>query len=358
MAVIPTTEVELVPEVGNVLNSAGGSINANKALEYFTEDANINHWAKYKPVRYPADFPSRDVYWKASDGNCGFTPKSTSVYTEIPSYMDGEMNGWTYNLPRGKTGTINEPMRVGDFRGYDTDAVPMISNFFVPDRMSNQQTSAKFTATAIVANEGGTSVTLADLSLGSYYAGVLVRDSSGTIKKIVIGSSLSGGTFTVDVPCYDITAGTYTCYPFISKNSAVGVSGQLFYTLPNVQSKSITIVTSNFVIAVLAEKLTTGVQSISYSITITNTSTAATWTNNTYKLRFMNKKFEDSLVTGEKSGTFESPITVSANTSTRINGFISDISNALWNEAAMVLWVSFNNGAHITSGVIAANTQQ
>lgn len=357
MAIIQETNVNLATHVRDVLNAAGGSV-SNDVTTFFKAAAKLNHWSKYKPVRYPEDFPSMDEYWKASDGNCGFTPKSTSVYTEIPSYMDGEMNGWTYNLPRGKSGTINEPMRLGDFRGYDTDAVPMISNFFVPDRMSNQQTSAKFTATAMVASEGGTSVTLADLALGNYYAGVLVRDSSGTIKKIIIGSSLSGGTFTVEVPCYDITAGTYTCYPFISKNSAVGVSGQLFYTLPNVQAKSITIVTSNFVIAVLAERLTTGVQSISYKITITNTSTAATWTNNTYKLRFMGKKFEDALVTGEKSGTLKDTVEVAANTSIQITGFISDISNELWSESAMVLWVSFNNGAHITSGAITQNTQE
>ena len=108
----------------------------------------------------------------------------------------------------------------------------------------------------------------------------------------------------------------------------------------------------------MAERLTTGVQSISYKITITNTSTAATWTNNTYKLRFMGKKFEDALVTGEKSGTLKDTVEVAANTSIQITGFISDISNELWSESAMVLWVSFNNGAHITSGAITQNTQE
>lgn len=356
MAIIPDSDVNLAFKVRDALNGAGGSV-GNNVTSFFSSAAKINHWSKFKPVRYPADFTDKSAYWKAADGNCGFTPKSTGAYADIPLLVDGTMNGWVYNLPRGKYGTINEPMRLGDFRGYDSNAHPMVSDFFVPSQMSNQQTSASFDADALVANEGGTSVTLADLSLKNHYAGVVVVNSSGVIKKAVIGDSLSGGTFHVNVPCYDLTADTYTVYPMISATSAVGVSGQNFYTLPNTQAKTIKIVTSNFVIAVLATRRLDGTQAVDYTISITNSSAAVTWTNNTYKLRFSNKEFSDLLVNGETSGSLTSPLTVAANTTTTFRGTITGVSNALWNELSMTLWVSFNNGNQIGSGAIVSNSQ-
>lgn len=356
MAIIPDSNVNLASKVRDVLNGAGGSV-GNDVTSFFTNAAKINHWSKFKPVRYPADFTDKSVYWKAADGNCGFTPKSTGAYANIPSLVDGAMNGWVYNLPRGKSGIYNEPMRLGDFRGYDSNAHPMVSDFYVPNQMSNQFTSASFDATALVANEGGTSVTLADLSLKNHYAGVIVVNSSGQIRKAVIGDSLSGGTFRVKVPCYDLTAGTYTVYPMISATSEVGNAGQNYYTLPNTQAQTIKIVTSNYVIAVLATRRLGGKQVIDYTISITNSSTAVTWTNNTFKLRFFDKKFEDLRVTGETTGSLTSPLTVAANTTTTFRGSISDVTNELWNQTAITLWVSFNNGTQIEKGVIANNTQ-
>lgn len=353
--ILPDTNLK-GDDIRDTLNANGGSV-SNNTLSFFTESANINWSSKYKPVRYPADFPSKSEYWRAEDGNCGLSPASTTSYSSIPSMMDGDMNGWTYNPPRGVTSYRNEPYRLGDFRGYAPKAVPMVRDFYVPSRMSNQFTSASFDATAMVAPDGGNSITLGDLALNSCYAAVIVADNSGAIKKVVVGDTVSGGAFHVEVPCYDISAGTYTCYPMLSVKSSTGVSGERYYTLPGVQEKQIKIVTSNFVIAVLAERVTTGTMAISYKITITNTSTAVTWTNNAYKLRFFNKNYEDPLTSGESSGTLRDPIQVAANGDTVLSGFI-DVSTALWNETAFVLWVSFNTGTHISSGAITSNIQQ
>ncbi|MEE0968273.1 MAG: hypothetical protein U0M06_02730 [Clostridia bacterium] len=351
MAVIGTSNVTM-SAIRDALNAAGGSVN-NNLVSFFSANAKINHWAKYKPVRYEGDFPSRDEYWKAYDGNCGFTPLQLTSYTQIPSKMDGVMNGWVYNLP---TGGSKYPFRLGDFRGYDTNAYPMVRNLNVPAQASNQFTSASFRVDATVSPSGGSSITLADLSLGNYYAGVLVVNSSGTIKKVAIGNSVSGGSFVVDVPCYDLSAGTYTCYPFLSANKTVGSAGDKFYTLPNVQAKNITIVTSMFSIAILATRATNGSRAVNYTISITNGSTAVTWTNNTYKLRFFGKEFSDPTLVGEKNDKLTtSPINVAANTTTTITGTISDISVDLWNKSSMELWVSFNSGAHIERTSIANN---
>ena len=50
MAIIPNTEVELVPEVGQVLQGAGGVVDINYAPSYFTESAKINKWSKYNLI--------------------------------------------------------------------------------------------------------------------------------------------------------------------------------------------------------------------------------------------------------------------------------------------------------------------
>ena len=80
-------------------------------------------------------------------------------------------------------------------------------------------------------------------------------------------------------------------------------------------------------------------------------STAVTWTNNAYKLKFFSSKYESPNIEGESSGTLKDTIQVAANGNTIVNGFLN-VSTKLWNEAVFTLWVSFNNGAHIESAVI------
>lgn len=49
--IIPNTDVNLATEVRDVLSDAGGVVN-NNLVSFFTPDANINKWSKYKPVKY------------------------------------------------------------------------------------------------------------------------------------------------------------------------------------------------------------------------------------------------------------------------------------------------------------------
>lgn len=317
-------------------------------------DADIINWSsKFKPVIYGADFVDTDERWKGSDGMCGMTVSSVSSYSQIPAKYDGKMNGWKYNVP---TGGASAPMRLGDFRGYCHKAYPMISNFFVPDRVSNQS-GGSFNATAMVASDDGRSLTLAHLSLNSCSSGVVVTDMNGNVKGAVLGLGLSGGAFNVIVRCssLNMSAGTYMCYPMLANASILANAGK-FYTLPNVKPKQITVTTSYFAVAVMAERGSSN--SVNYEITINNTSTAVTWTNNTFRLRFADKKFEDSLVSGEKSGSLDSPITVPANSSLTIKGTITGISSTLFSESVMRLWVSFNSGYEIQDAFITDNTRE
>lgn len=51
MAIIPNTDVNLAGNIRDVLNAAGGSV-TNDVITFFQTRANINMWAKYKPVRH------------------------------------------------------------------------------------------------------------------------------------------------------------------------------------------------------------------------------------------------------------------------------------------------------------------
>lgn len=345
--ILPDTELKDA-DIRDTLGAGSGD-----CADFFDADL-INWCSKYKPVIYPADFVNDNYRWKGSDGMCGMTVKSVSSYSQIPALYDGGMNGWKYNVPTGKS---SAPMRLGDFRGYCHTAYPMVSNFYVPDRVSSQN-GGSFNATAMVASDDGRSMTLAHLSLSSCYSGVVVvTETGGTVKGAALGLEVSGGGFGVLVRCssLNMSAGTYICYPMLANASSLSSAGK-FYTLPNVKPKKITVTTSVFAVAVLAERGSNN--SVSYTITINNTSTAVTWTNNTFRLRFSDKEFANSMVSGEKSGSLESPITVPANSSLTIKGTITGISSSLFSQSVMRLWVSFNNGAEIQDAFITDNTRE
>lgn len=346
--IIPNSNV-LLADIRDTLNNHGSSC-TNDVISFFDSRAVINQWSFFKPYSGGGDtFKLTDEQIRAL--RCGFSPYYFSAYTSLPSYIDGNMNGWVYNRPFGDA---NSPYRVGDYVGYFPKATPMIQNFYVPSRVSKGETSS-VSATAIVnSSQDKKSVSLADLGdLANYYAAVYVKQSSGSQYRKYVGSQISSGAFSVDIPITDLNTGDWEVYPFIvaDENTNAG------YTLPNVNKSVMSIITTNFNIGVRAERATDGTQSVDYTITITNSSSAVTWTNNTWRLRFFGKDFSDSMQQYEMSGNLDSPISIPSNSTKTITGRIENINSSMWSQAAMVLWVSFNTGAYVDSGVVVQNVQ-
>ena len=116
MAVIPNNNIDLAKNIGQVLNSAGGSVNQNQPLTYFQADAKINDNSRYKPVSYGKNFDMTDNDFYAVDW--GFSiPTYSNFGTMKTAIKNGET--WTYVRPSGGS---SSPYRLGDFRGYDTEA--------------------------------------------------------------------------------------------------------------------------------------------------------------------------------------------------------------------------------------------
>lgn len=214
MATIPDTDISLATQVRDVLNAAGGTVN-NNLSSLFTHEAGINMWSKHKPVVLAEDFPDYGSdWWRGERGNCGITPVVVYNTTELLHAYDNGEAEWSYRIPRGGE---NEPLRLGDFRGYCTDALPPVHDFSVDDEVC---VGGTVTASLAILSKFG-SLSLADIALtdsGGLQVGMdglklgfVITDGEGTPVRVVAGDR-DGVSMTIPP---SIQAGTeITAYPF------------------------------------------------------------------------------------------------------------------------------------------------
>lgn len=222
MAVIPDSNVNLATNVRDVLNGAGGSV-GNSLTSFFSTAAKINKWAKYKPtIYYNQPFLDDDRRWKGENGLCGFT-SSSIVFNDTSALVSAFRNNATfvYDIPSGGT---SEPMRLGDFRLYKTDAKSPIWSFDYTGQMAtnNPSSSSTFTLLGNGDIDENYNLKMSDLaisstSLSSYYFGVVFADTSGNVvltskSSSVIGTSKSFNP-SVTVTASQFNAGKYMAYP-------------------------------------------------------------------------------------------------------------------------------------------------
>lgn len=153
MAIIPNTDVNLAGNIRDVLNSAGGNV-TNEVITFFQERARLNKWSRHKPTPYRQNFDldfSYDVTRTAGlvwSMRMPKQPASDSYFNKFcfailsGSYED---KNWTYVLPAGGEA---EPLRLGDFRLYNTNAAQPfttgISNFTRELNVFNQDSFTAF----------------------------------------------------------------------------------------------------------------------------------------------------------------------------------------------------------------------
>lgn len=332
-AIIPQSNV-LAVDIRDTLNANGSSC-TDEFISFFDSRAVINHWSFRKPYATDADmFKLTDAQIKSI--NCGFdiTDAQINAYNLIPTKMDGGMNYWKYTKPS----QMSKPMyRLGDFVGYFPKALPMVHDFYVPSTATLKD--GAISASAFVrASSDGKSVSLADLGLlSSYHPAVLVRLSSNTSRYTAYASkkTLSDGVFNVDIPisAFMGTTGVWEVYPFVASSDTL--SGATCYTIANLHMATINVKDSPYSIDLKAVRKT-GEQAINYTITITNTSSAVNWTNNTWQIKANN------VVT--MSGNLPSPIAVNGNGTTTITGTISNIPDTSWNAPLLGFYIFLNSG--------------
>ena len=208
--------------------------------------ANINMWAKYKPVilnqiNTTDEWDFTNNRWKDNaswfqgrTGVCGITPYETTNFANIISQTNNNSNdsnnGWVYNKP---TGGASSPYRLMDFAGYNHNALPAVSNFAGSDNLS---AGGRFSAQCLIpAVAGSDNVTLDIFSAHMYFGAAIVNSNNNVV---YWGTNSSYGTYEVGfyLPA-GFASGTYKVYPFLCEvyiePAAPDQTTRKFYTVPN-----------------------------------------------------------------------------------------------------------------------------
>ena len=359
-SIIPNTNVSF-NDIRDTLNANGGSV-TNDFVTAFQERAKINVWSKHKPVRNNIDFcqdfdASKPDYnatwWRAWDGNCGFSPLKLSHYNQLPDITDGILNGWTHELPSGGAGS---PYRLGDFCGYYPDARPFIASFTVPSTVTNRANNSFGVGCLISIGASGKELTFADFPhLKDYHFGVYAKSDAGSYAlRVVSKNTVGSGSVNVTVDSTGMRLGGWTVYAFLAKEpmeQSSGDSTNEYYSIPNIKSQRLTVINSFIRISVVGKSRLNDTRTIDWAVDIYNDSSTLVVTNNRIMFRFSDKDFDDPMVNGEINESLGTPITLTGNGGkTTIEG--TTTLNSLMTPYKCTIWVSLNSGGYKQSGMI------
>ena len=134
---IPETNVK-AEDIRDTLNANGGSV-SNDLLTFFSTNAKVNKWARFKPESYKKNFDLTDEERMSNHYGLNLTSHqylfgsaSNIVVTDGKVDISNDKNGFLYKLCMGTIGGFeyilpqggeNSPYRLGDFRGYNPSAV-------------------------------------------------------------------------------------------------------------------------------------------------------------------------------------------------------------------------------------------
>lgn len=199
------------------LNANGGTVDFKKE-SWYKSSANINKWAKFKPVDYNVIFTNGISDWwqgKPSDGRIttgglligsGYASLwgSSSSVLVYDDHIDisNDKNGFLYKLCKGTLGqfeylrprgSTTSPYRISDFRGYNPSAVNPLP--MVVEREYKYSTAGAIDIHMELATQTVNGLTLEDLqfnnnlNLRSMYFGVVIYNDDLT--DILFGTQTS-----------------------------------------------------------------------------------------------------------------------------------------------------------------------
>lgn len=251
----------------------GTSLNDLSAL---CASANINMWAKYKPVINTDLFT--DSQWDATNQTWlasatwwqgtslmvgGITPsKSNSLATIIGNY-NGALNGWSYQRP---SGGVLAPYRLTDFAKYNHNAHAPVMRFSVPAKVKVQ---GKFMVSCMLSDDD-LGLHMSDLKYqgSALYFGVAITDTSNNILYKVTASQTNMCGFMVILPS-SISAGTTVrVYPFLSTARVNNDSpSAVYFTVPGLNYATMVVATNSLNLPIKAIYTSSAKTSVQVSIT-------------------------------------------------------------------------------------------
>lgn len=301
MAIIQETNVNLATHVRDVLNAAGGSV-SNDVTTLFKKDAKLNMWSRYKPVVI-ANVPFINLWSSTSAGNYAYMGDNLDCGIEIPFYSDytklqtalknNSGHFWSYTPPTGGTA---KPMRLGDFRRYNTDAINPIGSLpgtFRAVRGGSGDT-VEISVEVTVENNSTYNLGISDLhvnqiALSSMYLGVyLIPKNTNKNQAYFRTFNTKIGTnrsFTMTLPLTYGDGGTFIAHLFVS-SLAQGDDLQSGGTLASLnkpsQEVNVKAAGTNYVLIASGYVTQAGGKEFNYEVTIYNDSGSSTTFQNVY----------------------------------------------------------------------------
>lgn len=313
MAIIQETNVNLATHVRDVLNAAGGSV-SNDLTSFFKSAAKLNMWSRYKPVISKTLFFTLSEWkgtgYRGDNDDCGITiPYYTSPSAIRTALADGKAM-WSYNIPAGGE---NAPFRLGDFRGYNTDAVNPIGELADKYYLRSTNTGYEFDIQVEVVagtQEKDHNLILSDfkankISLTDMYLGVYMVPKSGSGYFFGTSSTKLGSadSITMTLKGSSGTTGAYTAYPFLASTSQADSENDGTFVSINKLGQIINIISSASIYTFdVYSTWNSANTSFAYEVTANNNnSTAVTFQNLTLHLVWATS--EANLYGGNYTGT-------------------------------------------------------
>lgn len=309
----------------------------------------INVWAKYKPTDYNADFT--DDWAKDKDGNYGLniTPYNrVNTWSALAAEYSKPNNGYS-NIYKRPSGGATSPYRLGDFRGYNHNAKPEISDYLAVTNYTEDQEISIHVTYNVVTTDGDQVSYKAVSEFKDLYYGYVITDINKTNLKLIVTSSTKSN-YEVGITARTLLAGNYRLYPmFCNVNYSTNhtLQGMYCYAIPNLSGGKI------MTIRTTSETEASKYESIFAEYTFANTRIKVTIkvkekVNNVgiYFCYKTNPTKGQSLVSGEYYATIDSI----ASGETKIVTFV----NALSDKSYLVYVIS--NGVWVIKGIPPMST--
>lgn len=292
MADIVLPETNLTgDDIRDMLNEYGGNV-GDDFTDYFTEDANINMWSKFKPI--VIEYINFINLWENEaykTNGCGITIPYFSHPSDIREALEEGDGMWTYTPPSGGE---REPRRLGDFRRYCPVAINPIGSFegsYVARRVAEND-SISITIELTVGSDDPYNLTLSDLNvagievdLSDMYLGVYLVDLNSNNYYFCTCESEVGTDeeFTIDVPLNYDEEGEFMAYLFLSTSvQYVGDERDGEFITLNKVGQEITIKRAGTLYVINASAVADSAGSKGYTCDVwieNNDSTSKTFTN-------------------------------------------------------------------------------
>ena len=361
--ILPTENLKW-DDIRDTLNASGGTV-SNVAETAFKTTSGINVWSKHKPVvltvNFCQDFNSNaanynSTWWQGQDGNCGLVPKTLLNFADVVANTDGEMNGWTYNLPKGGS---SQPYRLGDFAGYCSYANPPVHDLLAtPNKIVYNTNTPVSISAGIRVGTDAKQLTFADFpTLKAYFFGVycIGRQKKFTARA-TSNSNVGGGNAGLELNVKGLPVDTYDVYPFLAETAMAQTDpdkAMTLYTLPNLKVYQFEIVSQQdlYYVTVIGSIGGALNNEISWTVkfTVRDGGTTKRFTNLRMDFRFPDNAYDDPQDVGEKRENYDINVSINAGQTVTVKtGTTVIISPALLKDCK--IWARVSNNTESYTG--------